>query len=153
MINFSLKLVHFLYWIIIKFWWLIVDGTFESKLWCQVFSVLLVLTEVQLWSAMLSSGCTLCRRHQALQKFHRVIFANVKRGCCHFLTDAIIDALHLTAGNDNETKFAQNLWYMNAVCDIILLCWPLPKPKTVKFSHRDATIKTGCLSGGEGVNG
>ena len=29
-----------------------------SKLWCQVFSVLLVLTEVQLWSAMLSSGCT-----------------------------------------------------------------------------------------------
>ena len=34
--------------------------------------------------------------------------ANVKRGCCHFLTEAI-DALHLTAGNDNETKFAQNL--------------------------------------------
>ena len=34
--------------------------------------------------------------------------ANVKRGCCHFPTEAI-DALHLTAGNDNETKFAQNL--------------------------------------------
>jgi len=35
--------------------------------------------------------------------------ANVKRGCCHFPTEAIIDALHLTADDDNETKFAQNL--------------------------------------------
>jgi hypothetical protein len=40
----------------------------------------------------------------------------------------LMEALHLTAGNDNETKFAQNLWYMNAVCDIILLCRPLPNP-------------------------
>lgn len=30
--------------------------------------------------------------------------ANVTRGSCF-----LMEALHLTAGNDNETKFAQNL--------------------------------------------
>ena len=40
----------------------------------------------------------------------------------------VIVSLHLTADNDIETKFAQNLWYMNDVCDIILLYCPLPNP-------------------------
>lgn len=41
-------------------------------------------------------------RHQALQKFHRVIMQRLHGA-------VVFEALHLTAGNDNETKFAQNL--------------------------------------------
>jgi len=55
-----------------------------------------------------SVQAVLMQKAPSTAKITQCDYANVKTSCCLFLTEAT-EALHLTAGNDNETKFAQNL--------------------------------------------